>query len=146
MSDTKQLPKRHEVEEAKTWDLTTIYESDEAWERDFEAIDDLKDKFVNFQGTLGDGADNFLAAFETLLDLNRKLSKLFVYSHLKSDQDTENSTYQTLNDRARLKYAEVAEARSCLRKNFYHSHKRRLISTLLKQKGCNLTNMRLKLF
>lgn len=112
MSDTKQLPKRHEVEEAKTWDLTTIYESDEAWERDFEAIDDLKDKFVNFQGTLGDGADNFLAAFETLLDLNRKLSKLFVYSHLKSDQDTENSTYQTLNDRARLKYAEVAEARS----------------------------------
>jgi len=28
MSDTKQLPKRHEVEEAKTWDLTTIYESD----------------------------------------------------------------------------------------------------------------------
>ena len=112
MSDTKQLPKRHEVEEAKTWDLTTIYESDEAWEQDFEAIDDLKDKFVNFQGTLGDGADNFLAAFETLLDLNRKLSKLFVYSHLKSDQDTENSTYQTLNDRARLKYAEVAEARS----------------------------------
>ena len=62
MSDTKQLPKRHEVEEAKTWDLTTIYESDEAWEQDFEAIDDLKDKFVNFQGTLGDGADNFLAA------------------------------------------------------------------------------------
>ena len=112
MSDTKQLPKRHEVEEAKTWDLTTIYESDEAWEQDFEAIDDLKDKFVNFEGTLGDGADNFLAAFETLLDLNRKLSKLFVYSHLKSDQDTENSTYQTLNDRARLKYAEVAEARS----------------------------------
>lgn len=112
MSDTKQLPKRNEVEEAKTWDLTTIYESDEAWEQDFEAIDDLKDKFVNFQGTLGDGADNFLAAFETLLDLNRKLSKLFVYSHLKSDQDTENSTYQTLNDRARLKYAEVAEARS----------------------------------
>ncbi len=36
MVESKQLPKRDEVPIEKTWDLTTIFKSDEEWETAFE--------------------------------------------------------------------------------------------------------------
>lgn len=112
MTQAKQLPKREEVDQLKTWDLTTIYATDDQWEAEQQTIEALKEQLVAFRGRLDEGASTFLEAFETLLQLNRTLSKWYVYAHLKNDQDTNNAVYQALNDRARLKYAEVGEASS----------------------------------
>lgn len=56
------------------------------------------------------GSQAFLSALEFVLALSRRLEKLYVYSHLKNDQDTANTTYQGLYAKASNLVAQVSEA------------------------------------
>ncbi|MDN5831906.1 MAG: oligoendopeptidase F, partial [Tetragenococcus halophilus] len=100
MSEPKKLPKRDEVAENLTWDLTKIFKDDQAFEKAFSALQEKLRYADSYRGTLGDGSQAFLAALEYLLDVSRQLETVYVYSHLKNDQDTSNTTYQALNSRA----------------------------------------------
>jgi len=100
MSEPKKLPARDEVPEKLTWDLTKIFKDDQAFENAFSALEEKLQYADSYRGTLGDGAQAFLAALEYLLDVSRQLETVYVYSHLKNDQDTSNTTYQALNSRA----------------------------------------------
>lgn len=100
MSEPKKLPKRDEVPEALTWDLTKIFADDQAFEGAFNALQEKLKQADDYKGTLKNGAQAFLAAIEYLLDVFRELETVYVYSHLKNDQDTSNTTYQALNSRA----------------------------------------------
>lgn len=112
MSDVKQLPKRNEVSEETTWDLSTIFESDEAFEKELEVISALGKEVKELQGTIGESSDALLKGIEKILATNQKLERAYVYSHLKNDQDTANSTYQTLHDKAVAVLTQVNEAGS----------------------------------
>lgn len=107
-----ELPKREDVKIELTWDLTPIYESDEQWESAFNEAQEAVEEATTKKGTLGDGAGVFLTALETILNLNRQLENIYVYAHLKSDQDTSNSQYQALQDRARGLLSQAGEATS----------------------------------
>jgi oligoendopeptidase F len=100
MSETKQLPNRSDLTEKETWDLTPIFESDAAFDTAFEALTKKLEEAPSYQGTLKDGADSFLKAIDYLLSVYREVEKIYVYSHLKNDQDTSNTTYQGLYARA----------------------------------------------
>ncbi|WP_265456184.1 oligoendopeptidase F [Enterococcus sp. HY326] len=110
MSEAKQLPKRDEVPVDLTWDLTTIFPDDAAFDTAITALNTEVAKAEDFQGTLADGPEAFLAAIEYLLDIYRKTETIYVYSHLKNDQDTTNTTYQALYARASSLYAQVSQA------------------------------------
>lgn len=110
MTEAKQLPQRSEVQEDLTWDLTKIFPNDEAFDQSFEELAEEIKQAKNYQGTLADGPEAFLAAIEYLLNVYRKIEVLYVYSHLKNDQDTANTAYQGLHSRASSLYAQVAEA------------------------------------
>lgn len=112
MSEVKSLPARNEVPTELTWDLSVIYESDEKWEEDFNQTQEKIEEVKEFQGKLGEGAKTFLEALEAILNLSRKVSSIYVYAHLKSDQDTTNNTYQAMNDRARYLASLTQEATS----------------------------------
>ncbi|MHC5250841.1 oligoendopeptidase F [Listeria kieliensis] len=94
------LPARNEVPEELTWDLTTIFPSDEAFEKEFKEIQELSKQSEQFKGTLGDSADALLRALKFRDALFDRLEKLYVYAHLKLDQDTADATYQGMNSRA----------------------------------------------
>ena len=49
----EQLKERKDIESAYLWDLTPIYESDEAWEKAFAQTESLADRFASYPGTLG---------------------------------------------------------------------------------------------
>lgn len=111
MSDTaKQLPVREEVPVALTWDLTTIFATEAAFEESFNEVQAALPELLAFKGTLHEGASAFLAALECILTVSQQLEKLYVYSHLKNDQDTANSTYQALYARCGTLLAQVSEA------------------------------------
>lgn len=112
MSETKSLPKREEVSKELTWDLTTIFETDKDWEDGYTYADKKIAEVKQFEGRLSEGAAVFQEAFEAVLDLSRSIGSVYVYAHLKSDQDTGNGTYQALNDRARLLATRAGEATS----------------------------------
>ncbi len=112
MSEVQQLPIREEVPEALTWDLTKIFASDEAFEAAFATVQEELKEADTYKGTLTNGASVFLSAIDYLLSISRKLETLYVYSHLKNDQDTANTTYQALNARATNLAAQVGAALS----------------------------------
>jgi len=111
-SKSKQLPLRHEVPVEQTWDLTTIFKSDEEWEDAYKKVEASLPELKALQGTLGNGAEAFLKAIETMLEVSRKASVVYVYAHLKSDQDTGNNTYQAMSNRALGLITNVQEAAS----------------------------------
>jgi oligoendopeptidase F len=97
---TKSLPKRNEVAVEDTWDLEAIYASDEVWEKEFEETKQMLPELKSFQGKLGESAETLYTYLQKQDEVTKKLGKLYTYAHMRYDQDTTNSFYQGLNDRA----------------------------------------------
>ena len=102
------LPAREDVPTQLTWDLTTIYPDDSAWETDFKAVRAQAKAAVALKGTLGNSADALVTGIKAVLAVFRRFEKVYVYSSLKSDQDTGNATYQAMNAKAESLGAELA--------------------------------------
>src|SRR5699024_8445818 len=97
---TKSLPKRDDIAAEEKWDLEAIYETDENWEREFQEVKDMLPKMLDYKGKLGESAETLYEALQLEDDITMKLGRLFTYAHMRSDEDTTNSFYQGLNDRA----------------------------------------------
>lgn len=97
---TKELPERSEVPVEDTWDLTTIFATDEQWEEEYNSLNEEIPKINSFQGTLGDSAEQLYDLFQFQDKISERLGKLYTYAHMRYDQDTTNSTYQAMNQKA----------------------------------------------
>ena len=84
---------RNEIEDKYKWKLDKIYSSEEEWEKSFEAIKKEAPKLMEFAGKL-DNKDNILRYFELSEQIGREIEKLYVYAHMKSDEDTTNQKNQ----------------------------------------------------
>ncbi|MGN0628447.1 MAG: oligoendopeptidase F [Oscillospiraceae bacterium] len=96
----KEILKRSEVPEEFTWNLKDMFESDEAWLAEYEALKEMPAKVAAFRGKLGESAANLLAAFKVNDELDVRLEMLYGYASCKCDQDTANSTYQDFRGKA----------------------------------------------
>ncbi|MBF7019088.1 oligoendopeptidase F [Staphylococcus sp. 18_1_E_LY] len=83
-----------------TWDLTTIFESDEAFEAAFKEVESYLGQEEQFKGHLGDSAETLYQALALEDEAEAKLEKVYVYAHLKQDQDTANDKYTGFEARA----------------------------------------------
>ncbi|TVT28800.1 oligoendopeptidase F [Salinicoccus cyprini] len=91
---------REEQEEKYTWNLETIFESDEAFEEKYKELEGRLGEEAQFQGRI-DSSAVLAEALETERAISDEIGKLFVYAHLKHDQDTSNDTYSALESKAR---------------------------------------------
>lgn len=110
MSEAKQLPARQEVPAELTWDLTKIFVDDAAFEKKFQDLANELTEVTKIKGSLNQGATEFLMAIDYILDIYRKAEVIYVYAHLKNDEDTANTTNQALYARASSLIAQVSEA------------------------------------
>ncbi|WP_462420128.1 oligoendopeptidase F [Salinicoccus sp. Marseille-QA3877] len=104
---------RDEQKLENTWDLTTIFESDEAFDKEYEKLESHLGDEEQFKGNI-DSAEKLAEALETERELGDRLGRLFVYAHLKHDQDTSNDTYSALESRARTLAVKYSSAWSFL--------------------------------
>jgi len=103
-----EIKNRSELEEALTWDLAPMYETDEAWEKEFSGLDALLGDFLKCKGHLADSPAVLKQAFEADDALSLSIERLYVYSHLKADEDTGNSVNQARHDRISARSAEIS--------------------------------------
>ncbi len=104
------IPKRSEVPQAYTWNLKDLFDSDESWLSEYEAIRALPEKISAFAGTLGQSAQNLLAFFRLQDELDLRLGRFFGYASCKSDEDTGNNYYQDLRGKAMSAYVGISSA------------------------------------
>jgi oligoendopeptidase F len=109
---TKRLPDRSEIPVEYTWRLEDIFHTDELWEEEYHKVKAMIPKLREFRGKLGNSARDLLSALEFRDALLLRAGKLYTYAHMRYDQDTTQSFYQALNDRAKSLYTEIASAMS----------------------------------
>ncbi len=92
--------KRSEVPVEFTWDLTDVFESDEAWRAEYEALRGAPARLAEHQGKLGGSAAALLAFFRLSDELEVRVSNLHGYANCKADQDLGEAAYQDMRARA----------------------------------------------
>jgi len=85
---------RSKLSDEHKWDLTAIYPSDDAWRAAKEKLATELPKLRAFQGNLAASSSTLASALELQSDLDKELTRLFVYASMCSDQDTRVSLYQ----------------------------------------------------
>ncbi|WP_188208330.1 oligoendopeptidase F [Alkalibacillus aidingensis] len=94
------LKTREEVPTELTWDLEAIFPTDEDWEKEYQALQSEFPKITEFKGRIAESSDQLLNILKLEDELKIRLQKVYVYSHMRSDQDTANSKYQDQDARA----------------------------------------------
>lgn len=97
-----------------TWDLTTIFENDAAWEEAFKKVESYLGQEEAFKGHLGDDAETLYKALSLEDEIETKLEEVYVYAHLKQDQDTANDKYTGFEARAHQLAIKLSSAWSFL--------------------------------
>jgi oligoendopeptidase F len=115
MAKVKTLPPRSKVKAEDTWDLASLYASDDAWEQDFKKLESQVGKYEAFRGKLGESAKKlaeclkFDEAFELLGE------RVGTYAFLKTTEDQGDSTYQRMQGRYSHFATNAAQAASFIR-------------------------------
>ena len=101
---------RNEIEEKYTWDLSTIFPTDEAFEAELAQVSEEVKKAAGLAGHLLDSADSLLTTTEIQLDLMRRIEKLYSYAHMKNDQDTRVAKYQEYQAKGMTLYSDFGQS------------------------------------
>lgn len=109
-STVKKLPARSEIPVKETWNLEDIFATDDDWNKEFDEVKALLPGVQAFKGKLGESPDSLYDALQYQDQLLSRLVKLYTYAHMRYDQDTTNSFYQSMDDKIKGLYSMAASA------------------------------------
>ena len=104
------IPKRSEIPEEYTWDLRDMFPSDEAWKKEYEALQEIPARLASFRGRLGESAETLLEFFRLEDELELRLTPLHTYASCSSDRDTSDGFYQDMRGKAMSTWVAIASA------------------------------------
>jgi len=81
------IPTRDQVASEDAWDLSSLYTSDEEWERDFARFKEMIPKLEEFKGTLGESAEKLKACLDHQAEMGRIGERLGYYAFLRYSED-----------------------------------------------------------
>ena len=96
------IPNRKDVPARDKWDLTTLYKSDDDWEKALATIPTLTKKLVSFKGKLGESAENLLSALKAMEALDRTIETTANYASLQHSADVGDASAQDREGRVMM--------------------------------------------
>ncbi|MBN1951912.1 MAG: oligoendopeptidase F [Bacteroidales bacterium] len=84
---------RSEIKDQYKWDLTDVYESEEAWQQAKEALVAKLPEIPKFQGKLTASAANLLSCLDLSSEIGKEATRLIIYANMHSDLDTRDMKY-----------------------------------------------------
>lgn len=93
--------RREEVPAGDRWDVAAIYPNDGEWESALESARQWPDKVAAYQGRLGESEQLLAEALQVWFQAVRGMEKVWVYAHLRADEDLGNNQCQEMMERAR---------------------------------------------
>ncbi|MDF2841993.1 MAG: yjbG [Herbinix sp.] len=112
MAQNKALQKRSEVEKKHTWAIEDLYKNDTEWQVEYDKIKELLPTATQYQGRLSKSADLLLNFLQVTDEISMLTERVYVYSNQKYHEDTANSTYQDLSNKAGALMVQVSSALS----------------------------------
>lgn len=90
------MAKREEYKEELKWNVKDLFASTNDYENAFKDLESKIEKYKEYEGTLlkdSNSLYNFLI-FDN--EFSKQLERCYIYAHIQNDQDTMNTTYQTM--------------------------------------------------
>ncbi|MBA7611504.1 MAG: oligoendopeptidase F [Calditrichaeota bacterium] len=135
---TGAVPTRDQVEEQYTWDVTDLFESDEAWEEAFDKADGLIGGFDQYEGQLGKSGKTLLAALKHGEKTYLLFERLYSYAARKRDEDLGNTTYQAMVQRMQGLSTKLASATAFINPEILSIPDKKLQRFMRKEEGLQL--------
>ena len=89
---------RDEIPVQDRWNVEALYQNEKEWKEDFERMQGTGQPrwphLASFRGTLSDPKST-ASLLQTYFDIDRKLTKLHVYAHLRMDEDLGNDAFKS---------------------------------------------------
>jgi oligoendopeptidase F len=101
------LPLRSEIRLEDTWDVASVFPSDEAWSAAFAAIENALPRLDSFKGRLAESPTILADWVETQAEIYRQAGKVYVYANMLYAVDTTNSEAKSKADRAGAMFARL---------------------------------------
>lgn len=100
------LPKRSEVQEEYTWDLSGLYISDEAWEKDLAKIEEIVKKIAQKEGRVCACAQNLLETLADSAAAEQKLELAYSYASRLYDENQKDAAHQAMSQKMSRLYTD----------------------------------------
>ena len=94
-----EILERNKIPNDLKWNLESMYENNDEWNKDYERAVELAKKFESHKGNMTNSSDNLYNALKDKNDLYRLVEHLYSYSHLRLDEDTRLGGSQELSDK-----------------------------------------------
>ena len=87
---------RSQVSSSDKWNVEALYPSLEDWKKDFDQQERKPrwPELAAFRGRLHEGSPILAQLFEAYFKIERRLSKLYSYAHLRHDEDVGNDSHK----------------------------------------------------
>jgi oligoendopeptidase F len=95
-----------------TWDLSSIFESWEAWESGFAELDRAIERYREHEGTLAQAPDALLRAHQDADSLGQLAYRVWYYASLHYDEDQRDNGVNARRQRVQLLFARWRQATS----------------------------------
>lgn len=95
----RELPKRSEVKEEYTWDVSAMYASKAAWEADLKEVVTIVSDLAKLEGSVVASAEKLLTALELGARAEQKIDLAFNYAERLFDQDQKNTEHQAMSQK-----------------------------------------------
>jgi len=105
-----QLRDRSEIDDRHKWNLSHIYPDWNAWQSAYEQLDGKIAVFASLQGTLAQGADRLLAAYQLSDTIGQLEYKVWYFAALKYDEDQRANDINARRQQVQILFAKYAQA------------------------------------
>ena len=106
------VPDRGDIDTEYTWDLESLFATDEDWEEAFEEAKAHIADLEAYEGRATDDGETLLETLETREELMRRVANVTSYARMRRDEDTTDQHYQALTTRAGTLATDASSAAS----------------------------------
>ena len=114
----KELPKRSEVKEEYTWDVSAMYASKTAWEADLKEVDAIVSDLAKLEGSVMASAEKLLTALEQMCIRDSEKAYDEAWDKILDEIDEK---YQKAEDKYELNDPYFAAVPVNISENFYRN-------------------------
>lgn len=88
------IKKRSEIKKEDKWNVEALFETDEKWQLEYNSTKEEIKEITKFKGRLHESPKIIAEMIETLVYLSRKIDKLYVYAHMRNDEDIKEELHK----------------------------------------------------
>ena len=110
LADNGAIPQRSDIEDQYKWKVEDIYPTIDAWNSDFDLLEQSLPALEKYRGHLGDSPETMLEALKLRDSLSVIDGNLYVFANLKLSEDTRRSEIQELSGRIATLDGKLGEA------------------------------------